>query len=69
MDNINFIPSPNTKKHLHFQCSNNMTIDQIQYDIREYIFEHKNELYIDRTEVPIYFKRYILIRDNTLWDK
>lgn len=69
MDNINFIPSPNTKKYLHFQCSNNMTIDQIQYDIKEYIFEHKNELYIDRTEVPIYFKRYILIRDNTLWDK
>lgn len=46
MDNINFIPSPNTKKYLHFQCSNNMTIDQIQYDIKEYIFEHKNELYI-----------------------
>lgn len=69
MDNVHFIPSPNSKKYLHFQCSNNMTITQIQHDIREYVFEHKNELYIDRTEIPVYFKRYILVRDDTLWDK
>lgn len=69
MGDIEFTPSPNNKKYLHFQCSDDMTITQIQHDIREYIFEHKNELYIDRTEVPVYFKRYILIRDDTLWDK
>lgn len=69
MENINFIPSINNKTHLHFQCSNNMTTDQILHDIKNYIFEHRDELYLDRTEVPIYFKRYILVRDDTLWDE
>lgn len=69
MGGIEFIPSPNSKKYLHFQCSNNMTLEDIYSDIKEYIFEHKNELYIDRTEIPVYFKRYVLVRDDTLWDK
>lgn len=69
MENVNFIPSINNKTYLHFQCSSNMTIDQISHDIKEYIFEHKNELYLDRTEFPVYFKRWVLVRDNTLWNK
>lgn len=69
MENIIFISSPKTKQYLHFQCSNNMTIEDIQRDIRKYIYDHKDELYIDRTEIPIYFKRYTLIKDDTLWDK
>lgn len=69
MNDIEFIPSPNSKKYLHFQCSNNMTLEDIYSDIKEYIFKHKNELYLDRTALPIYLKRYTLIRDDTLWDK
>lgn len=71
MKNINFIPLSNNKVCLHFQCSNNMTIDDILYDIKQYILEHKEEidLTLDRTELPIYLKRYKLIRDPTLWMK
>lgn len=69
MNTVNFIPSVNNKKHLHFQCSDNMTLEQITRDVNKYIFEHKNELYLDRTDTPVYLKRYVLVRDNTLWDK
>ena len=65
---MEFTPLNNTI-HLHFQCSFNMTIEQICNDINEYIFEHKNELYTDKTDVPIYFKRYTLIRSDSVWDK
>lgn len=69
IDDIKFTPSESNKIRLHFQCSNNMTLEDIYSDIKEYIFEHKNELYLDRTALPIYLKRYTLIRDDTLWDK
>ena len=66
---IKFTPFIN-KTHLNFQCSNNMTLEQITNDINKYLLEHnETDIYIDRTELPIYFKRYRLIRDNTLWDK
>ena len=69
MNTVNFIPSVNNKKHLHFQCSDNMTLEQITHDVNKYIFEHKNELYLDRTELPIYLKRWVLVRSDTLWDE
>ncbi len=69
MDTIIFIPSSKMKKYLHFQCSTNMTLEQITNDINDYILSHKNELYLDRTDTPVYLKRYVLVRDNTLWDK
>lgn len=58
------------RKHLHFQCSNNMTIEQITHDINEYLLEHNEiDIYADKTELPIFFKRYTMIRDDSLWDK
>lgn len=65
---MEFKPLNNTI-HLHFQCSSNMTMEQICHDINEYIFENKNELYIDKTAFPVYFKRFVLIRDDSVWDK
>lgn len=71
--NIIFTPSVNNKKYLHFQCNNNnnnnMTLGQITHDINEYVLEHREELYLDKTEFPIYFKRWVLVGDNTLWNK
>ena len=61
--------SLNSAIHLHFQCSSNMTIEQICHDINKYIFEHKNELCTDKTDTPIYLKRYTLIRSDSVWDK
>lgn len=65
---IEFTPSSNII-HLHFQCSTNMTVEQMCNDINEYVSAHKNELYMDKTDVPIYFKRFKMIRDTSVWDE
>ena len=65
---IEFTPSSNAI-YLHFQCSTDMTVGQMCDDINEYISTHKNELYIDKTDVPMYFKRFKIIRDASVWDK
>ena len=65
---LEFTPTVKNKSHLHFQCSDNMTVEQICSDINDYIFAHKDELYIDKTEAPIYLKRYVLVKEIHLWD-
>jgi hypothetical protein len=47
----------------------NMTLDQIVDDINNYISLHKKDIYLDKTDIPVYLKRYVLVQDNTLWDK
>ena len=66
---VKFTSTVKNKPTLHFQCSNNMTVEQICSDINDYILAHKDELYIDKTEAPIYLKRYVLVKNDTLWDK
>ena len=57
------------KTELHFQCSTNMTLKQINEDINMYISKHKDELYIDKTDIPVYFKRFVLVVNNISQNK
>lgn len=66
---MKFEPYPKKKIHVEFQCSMNMTLDQIVDDINNYISLHKKDIYLDKTDIPVYLKRYVLVQDNTLWDK
>ena len=66
---MKFEPYSKKKIHLEFQCSTNMTLNQIVDDINDYISLHEKNLYLDKTDIPVYLKRYVLVRDDTLWDK
>lgn len=66
---MKFEPYPKKKIHVEFQCSMNMTLDQIVDDINNYISLHKKDIYLDKTDIPVYLKRYVLVRDSTVWDK
>ena len=67
--NIEFKPFSENKIYLNFQCDTDMSLEQITSDVNDYISSHKTEIYLDRTEVPVYLKQYVLARDDTLWDK
>lgn len=66
---MKFEPYLKKKIHVEFQCSMNMTLNQIVDDINNYISLHKKDIYLDKTDIPVYLKRYVLVQDNTLWDK
>ena len=66
---MEFTPHKN-KETMQFQCSNNMQRNDIVHYIHKYFMEHNEiDIYADRTEMPIYFKRYKLVKDVTIWDK
>lgn len=66
---MEFIPCKN-KETIQFQCSTNMQTTDIVHDINKYFIEHNEiDMYADRTEMPVYFKRYTFVKDTTIWDK